>query len=406
METSIIGVNDGPCSYLTFPLYTRMFLREALPTGEPTSMPSGEPTSVPTSEPTVIPTNVPSADPSGPPTVGPTVQPSADPSSCPSAEPSVQPSGEPSGAPSTLPSAQPTVQPSSHPTLVSLVNSDHVFFRGGDDLHPAIFPLVSLGYANRTVRPMYLSVDIRATNFEVRGEQWAMVKLNDNVINAACTPDVSCVDMWYTCVSWLEVSDELSSVAGGSMTVEVSSTGVSSGPCDYLGYPLYARVFLTELSPPDPQYEALSIWAIIGPAVFGLLSLVVAAWHLHLYIRTRRMNEKYGVESARRSEAVQQPDDLEADPEANDVHTVPKPLSSAQSSPRAFSLGDSKVVPVENSEHDMQLVDRSHSDAAEDDESVDGLGMKSDIESVRDSQILSKEGWLINYELEELELDS
>jgi len=251
---------------------------------------------------------------------------------------------------------------------------------------------VNLGFANRTVRPMYLSVDIRATNFEVLGEQWAVVKLNDNVINAACSPDVSCVDMWHSCVSWLEVSDELLSVAGGSMTVEVSSTGVSSGPCDYLGYPLYARVSLTELSPPDSQPEALSIWAIIGPSVFGIISLIFAAWHLHLYFKKRRMNEKYGVESARSSEEVQLPEDLEVDPEANDLHVALKPLSSAHSSPRAFSLGDNKVVPVENSERDLQLVDHSHSEAADDD-SVDGMGLKNDIESVRESQMLSKQVW-------------
>jgi hypothetical protein len=273
---------------------------------------------------------------------------------------------------------------------MTLQNADNIFFKGGDDDNPIHFPLTNLGFINRT-GPLYLSIDIRATNFEVRGEQWAVVKLNDNVINAFCSPDTSCENYWYACVSWMEVSDELSSAAGGSLSVEVSSTGVTSGPCDYLGYPLYARVFITELSPPD-QNESLSIWAVIGPIIFGIGLIIFALWYC---CSKRKSDDKYEEEPMQGGEEVtrlgENNPDPDTDPEANMLEFVAKPNVSPRKSPRVLTLRDAKVVPLENSVHELELVDHDHSEVGEGNvESPGGEEKVHDIESAEGPKDIAK----------------
>jgi len=285
IEVSVTGVNSGPCDHLGYPLYTRMFLRETLPTGEPTAMPSGEPTGVPSSvpsgepsgapsgepsgQPTSSPSGQPSGEPSGQPTGQPTGQPSGQPSMEPSGQPSGQPSSQPTGVPSGVPSGEPSNQPSgeptgqptgepsgvpsSHPTLV--YPQSYSFAGGGDESNPVVWTPDSLGYwpsNNRRMtaaQPFYLSVEVFPTNFEVKANQYATVKVNGNAVVAHCTPEESCGSVWFSCVSELDVSGYILEPLGGSLHIEVSVTGVNSGPCDHLGYPLYTRMFLRETLP-------------------------------------------------------------------------------------------------------------------------------------------------------------
>jgi len=278
VEVSVTGVNSGVCDYLGYPLYTRMYLRETLPTGEPTHQPSSEPSSEPTAEPsscpsggpssqpsgqpTALPTSVPTGEPTGEPSGEPTGEPTSGPSSEPSGEPSGQPTqtptgqptgqptdmptGQPTGVPSGEPSAEPTGQPTSHPTMV--YPQSFSYSAGGDVETPVLWNVDSLGFVNNP-NPLYLSVDIYPTNYEVIANQYATVKVNGVSVNAHCTPDESCGTVWYSCVSELDVSSYRAEPLGGSLAVEVSVTGVNSGVCDYLGYPLYTRMYLREALP-------------------------------------------------------------------------------------------------------------------------------------------------------------
>ena len=47
IEVTSTGVPHTVCDHLGYSLYTRMFLREALPTGQPTGEPSGQPSGQP-----------------------------------------------------------------------------------------------------------------------------------------------------------------------------------------------------------------------------------------------------------------------------------------------------------------------------------------------------------------------
>ena len=278
VEVSVTGVNSGVCDYLDHPLYTRMFLRETLPTGEPTTMPSswptGEPTGIPTAQPSTKPTGIPSSEPttnpsgyptsepSREPSSQPSCQPSSDPSGIPSSEPSSQPSiipsalpsgqpsdcptGVPSGQPTTQPTRQPSEQPTSHPTMIYPQNL--LFTGGGDESSPVMWNVDSLAYVDNSY-PLYLTVELIPTNYEVFANQYATVKVNGYTVDAHCSPDESCDSEWFTCFTELDVSSYRVEPLGGSLTIEVSVTGVKSGACDYLGYPLYTRMQLREALP-------------------------------------------------------------------------------------------------------------------------------------------------------------
>jgi hypothetical protein len=249
IQVSSSGVNTGPCDYLSYPLYTRMYLRGAFPT----SQPSSQPTSLPSS------------------------YPSGEPSSCPSSSPSTHPSSSPvlpatpipSSQPSTQPTSEPTAQPSSYPTA-----SPPFWMQtcaGGDDAEPLIFNLTQLGFANVS-GPLYLGVSVFPTNFEVRGSQWASVTVNGDELIPFCVPDASCGTEMYYCLVNLDVRSRLQSPFGGSLQVVVSSTGVNGGPCDYEGFPLYSCVQIGDYIPSSEENLLPSIWVM---AAVGCLILIV-----------------------------------------------------------------------------------------------------------------------------------
>jgi hypothetical protein len=92
-----------------------------------------------------------------------------------------------------------------------------------------------------------------------------------------CIPDQSCGDKWHRCFENIDVADLISEENGGFIVVEVSSTGVNTGPCDKNGFPLYSRMVLREsLS----HREKLSVWIIIGSILGGLLLLILVLWFL------------------------------------------------------------------------------------------------------------------------------
>ena len=211
------------------------------PSGQPTGEPSGEPSNEPSGEPS-SPSGQPTDQPSDQPTNQPTTEPSGQPSSAPTS-PSGQPSGEPSGQPSSVPSGQPS-------SLPTHIYPQSLEFEGGRDSSTSvIWDALSLGYANNSY-PLYLSVDVFPTNYENKANQYATVKVNGNVILLHCTPDESCGTEWFSCLFDYDVSSYRLEPMGGSLSVEVSSTGVNSGPCDYLtNYSLYTRMFLRSALP-------------------------------------------------------------------------------------------------------------------------------------------------------------
>jgi len=282
VEVSAQNVNYGECDYLSFPLYTRLSLRDVLPTGEPTAVPSGQPfgrpSLVPTGEPSAVPSGEPSGDPSAAPSCSPTVIPSSEPSS----EPSTEPSAAPTGHPSAAPSGQPSIQPSAHPTLYTPFLREYVL--GGNNSHPAVFQLNNLGFGNRYTRnneSMFLSVSVFPTDYAQKANQWATVKLNGEVIRAYCTPDESCGRDWFSCVVNLNVSGVVSPANGGSLDVEVSSFGVRHSECDVDGFPLLARVVLTESTPSD--VDAISVYYFLY-ATGGFFIVALVALLVHVYI--------------------------------------------------------------------------------------------------------------------------
>ena len=273
VEVSSNGVYSGKCDFFSYPLYTRLFLRDALPTGEPTGEPSGGPSGQPTTQPTCVPTGMPSNVPTSQPTSIPSGSPTGQPSEQPSSFPSIVPTGEPTGQPSSEPSAKPSVQPSSHPTLMSPFVE--TFFAGGNETMPAHFHLTNLGFKDRTER-MYLSVAVFPTDFAMVGNQWASVMLNGLVIDEYCSPDESCGKHWFPCVKEMQVSPHIMQANGGSLLVEVSSTGVLPSQCDYRGYPLYVRVDLTEKRPLDE--EVVSIYFLLFAAMYLLILFLVGVF--------------------------------------------------------------------------------------------------------------------------------
>jgi hypothetical protein len=136
IEVSVSAdVNTGPCNYpgTDYSLYTRMNLRDMVPS----SMPSGEPSSYPSRQPSSQPTNDPSSQPTGfpsSPSAQPTSSPSGQPTSRPSCEPTVQPSGHPSSEPTIQPSAQPTALVTQHHPLQYQVVNQHWYLLH----HPAL----------------------------------------------------------------------------------------------------------------------------------------------------------------------------------------------------------------------------------------------------------------------------
>ena len=241
--------------------------------------------------------------------------------------------------------------------MLTLENDENVYYKGGDDDNPVRFAISNLGFTNRT-GPLYLNVAVYPTNYENSAHQWASVKLNGNMINEYCTPDQSCGDKFFSCVSWMEISRNISSESGGSIVVDVSSSGVKSGPCDYplrsqngilseefivnavSRYPLYARVFITETPPEEPK-DSLTIWVIIGTIIFVVLVLLFAIWY---YVTMgKKRDEKYEPEA-------QTGLPVEHDPEANRQMVTTKPSASPRRSPR---LNNAKVAPSEENPDDF-----------------------------------------------------
>ena len=239
VEVSNTGVNSGPCDYQSYSLYTRMNLRSTLPSNEPTS----EPSSMPSVEPSTAPTNRPSMLPSFMPTSAPTFLATDIPSSQPTTEPTVKPSTQPSSAPTIM-----------SPFLVEACG-------GGNDTHPVELELLQLGYSNRS-EPLYLSVSVYPTNFEVKGTQWATVRVNSEVVINYCVPDESCGGKLHYCMSNIDVRNLVQSASGGKLKISVSSTGVNSGPCNHDGFSLYACAQLGDYILSSSNTHRYNIWVV------------------------------------------------------------------------------------------------------------------------------------------------
>jgi hypothetical protein len=261
VEVSVTGVNSGPCDYMGYPLYTRMFLRENLPTGEPTVMPSGEPSGQPSCVPTGQPSHQPTTHPSG--------QPTDQPSNCPSSMPTIQSTGQPSGVPTAT------------PTFNFPLN--YQVEKGG--MNNVSFHVRNVGFINRT-HPKYLSVGVWPTDFADKADQWTTIRINGEVVVPYCTPSLSCGRDYFYCVLEKDIFSYVQSALGGSFTVEVSTTGVNSGPCNHQQFPLYARLHVTERKPTEPK--VLSVWIFVALCIGIMLLVGAVLWYLY----SSRLKEK------------------------------------------------------------------------------------------------------------------
>jgi hypothetical protein len=220
IETS--GVESGDCDYdEQYMLYAKMALNttrfdlsqtpSGQPSGEPTASPSGQPTS-------------PSSAPSGEPTVQP------------STEPSNQPSGEPTGEPSSVPSLLPSLFPTMNTEIF-------LSFSGGSLNESVVWVAYGLGEVNV---PLYLTVKVFPTAFVKSNDQYALIYINDNLVNDFCRPGYDCGQEFYTCFKDMDISDIVMESRGGSVKVEIQSVEVFSTECDHEGFPLYVEIAISD----------------------------------------------------------------------------------------------------------------------------------------------------------------
>lgn len=155
----------------------------------------------------------------------------------------------------------------------------------------------SLGYTNTTL-PIYMTVGVIPTSYEFRANQWATITINGRIAVEFCTPEQSCGEDWFLCADQLNVFDFLNSSVGGQLHIEVTVTGVESGPCDYEGFPLFASLRLSETYVPVSTVEArLSVMTIVVPVVLVLLFLL-GVFLLDKIVAYRKANDKYRVRQA------------------------------------------------------------------------------------------------------------
>jgi hypothetical protein len=223
---------------------------------------------------------------------------------------------------------------------------------GGSDNKPVVWSLPGIGYVDNTL-PLYLSVDVWPTNYALGSEQWASVTVNGVSLMDYCSPNDECGNDWFNCLQNVDISDLISEQNGGHIVVEVSSVGVNSGPCDKNGYSLYTRMVLQEAL---PRKEQLSIWAIIGAILGGLLILIVVLWLLYVkYFRTRYA-AVYGPEdiSARRQSDVESCVENEDDA-IDDIFKVFEPPVTVRPVVVHKNIANlAKVVPIET---DLEMQD-------------------------------------------------
>lgn len=259
----------------------------------------------------------------------------------------------PSGQPTSAPSGQPSHQPSSNPTLLSpfLLQAE----QGGNSSRPVVWDMSSLGYSNTTL-PIYMTVAVMPTSFEFPANQWATITINGRVVVEFCTPQQACGSSWFLCTDQMNVYDQLNSSVGGQLLIEVSVTGVESGPCDYEGFPLYASLVLSETYVPHKKPPAeLHVMVIVIPIVVFLFCLLPLAYFLDKVLAYRKANDKYRV---RQAVDVELGGDLEnRDPDEHDQHLRPPPPPLPQTNAvhrlsrhwtRANSRHLRKVHPVEH----------------------------------------------------------
>jgi hypothetical protein len=204
--------------------------------------------------------------------------------------------------------------------------------------------------------PLYLSVDVWPTNYAMRSEQWATVTVNGVSLMDYCRPDLSCGESWHTCIENINIAGLISEQNGGHIIVEVSSTGVNTGPCDKEGFPLYTRMFLQEAL---PYHEKLSVWVIIGAILGSLAILIVTLWLLFVNLIRRRGATVYSadvvtVEAKLDVESCMENEDNNDD---NLFAVVEPSLVSKLKVERNMAQNLSKIVPIVETDLEMQDVE-------------------------------------------------
>lgn len=151
------------------------------------------------------------------------------------------------------------------------------------------FLVSKLGFMNRT-QPKYLSVAVWPTDYADKADQWATVKIDGQVVVPYCTPSQSCGKEYYYCMLEQDVLSFVNETLGGSFIVEVTTTGVNSGPCNRKGFPLYAHLHITEVK--LTATEHLSIWIFVALCI-SITLIVIAYWWYRYSTRLKQRRKDY-----------------------------------------------------------------------------------------------------------------
>ena len=163
----------------------------------------------------------------------------------------------------------------------------------------------------------------------------------------------------------VNITDFISEQNGGQVIVEVSSTGVNSGPCDKEGFPLYTRMLLQEAL--LPRQDRLSVWVIIGAILGGLMLLIVVLWLVFVKCVRRPRSAAVYSSAGESGGAIEEAKvDVESCAENEDnaddrLFAVVEP-SSVLELPveRSMARNLAKVVPVES---DLEMQDMEEAGA-------------------------------------------
>lgn len=192
--------------------------------------------------------------------------------------------------------------------------------------------------------PIYMTLGIIPTSFEYKAIQWVTVKINGAIAVHYCIPEKSCSEDWYLCADQMNVFDFLNSSIGGTLNVEVRAFNVESGPCDYNGYPLYAKMTLSEtyVTPPkDP--EEVHIMAIVAPIVAVILFLILI-YVVDKVVAYKKANNKYSV---RQEDVEKGMESIDPDEEASKYRNKPQSDAMRTLQKQWTLQNQAKVVPFD-----------------------------------------------------------
>jgi hypothetical protein len=237
---------------------------------------------------------------------------------------------------------------------------------GGDDSTPIVWVIENTGHnlcklgsgnCRRQLtefnESLYLTVKVKSTNYEVKANQWATISVNGEVVKQYCTPDKSCSGKSFSCITNFDVASFVRRSSGGSLTIEVSSVGVTSGPCDYEGYPLYAYMSLDIVKSSEPNDNGVAVWIIALSTSAGFLLLLVVLLVVHLHFKNAAVDAENRVPNQQlhnqdNTQDARSPNQLESNQQESNPQESDQAQASHQSSQQASISKSNAAAMAEN----------------------------------------------------------